>query len=40
MSELGIPEDEIICGALSLGYTKQDNMNPLQRNGNPVIFVK
>lgn len=40
MSELGIPEDEMICGGISLGYSKQINMNPLQRNGNPVIFVK
>jgi len=40
MSELGIPDDEVICGAVSLGYSKQSNMNPLQRNGNPVIFVK
>jgi len=23
-----------------LGYSKQSNMNPLKRNGNPVIFVK
>jgi nitroreductase len=40
MSELGIPKDEMIYGAISLGYSKQSSMNPLQRNGNPVIFVK
>lgn len=40
MSELGIPKDEMICGAISLGYSKQSNMNPLKRSGNPVIFVK
>ena len=40
MSELGISEDEVICGAISLGYSKQSNMNPLQRKGNPMIFVK
>ena len=26
MSELGIPKDEVICGAISLGYSKQSNM--------------
>lgn len=40
MSELGIPEDEIILGSISLGYAKQKNMSPLKRDGNPVIFVK
>lgn len=40
MSKLGIPEDEVILGAVSLGYSKQKNMEPLKRTGNPVIFVK
>jgi nitroreductase len=40
MSELGIPKDEVIYGAISLGYSKQSNMNPLKRNGNSVIYVK
>lgn len=40
MKELGVPEDEIILGAISLGYPKQKSMSPLQRSGNPVIFVR
>lgn len=40
MKELGVPEDEIILGAISLGYPKQKSISPLKRSGNPVIFVR
>ena len=44
MRELGLPEDETICGALALGYpdTKDGlpNRSTLPRTGNPVTWVE
>ena len=44
MRELGLPEDETICGALALGYpdTKDGlpNRSALPRTGNPVTWVE
>ena len=41
--EMGLPEDERIYGALSLGYAKTadglPNRKPLPRSGNPVTWV-
>ena len=44
MEELGLAEDETICGSLALGYaatiTGEPLREPLKRTGNPVTWVK
>lgn len=40
MLELGLRENETICGALALGYSAMGEPAPLQRNGNLVTYVK
>jgi nitroreductase len=40
MRELGMNEDEQICGAVALGYPDQVYSSPLKRTGNAVTFVK
>jgi nitroreductase len=39
MRELGMREDEEVCGALALGYPEKLETEPLPRNGNPVEYV-
>jgi len=40
MSELGLTDDEQICGAVALGYPNQVYTAPLKRAGNAVTIVK
>ena len=42
MNELGLKEDEVICGSLSLGYFDGDinNVRLLERKGNPITYVE
>lgn len=38
--ELGIGEDETICGALSIGYSDQPNLAPVIIRGNRVEYLR
>ncbi|MFC0903603.1 nitroreductase family protein [Clostridium sp. MT-14] len=38
--ELGLRENETICGGLALGYSQTSEMAPLKRTGNVVTYVK
>ena len=40
MRELGLRDDELICGALALCYPDQVFTAPLKRTGNAVTIVK
>ena len=40
LQELGLGEDEIVCGSLALGYSDQKEMPPLERKGNPVTYIR
>ena len=43
LKQLGLKDDEIVCGSLSVGYPKAEsgvpNRNEVKRTGNPVTFV-
>lgn len=38
--QLGLIEDETICGALSLGYKDNQEQIPIKRTGNVITYVK
>lgn len=38
--QLGLKEDETICGALSLGYKDIDEQIPMKRTGNTITYIK
>lgn len=40
MKNLGLAEDETICGALSIGYTNTLNRKETERTGNLVTYIK
>lgn len=40
IKELGIDENHIICGGLSLGYAAYPDLKPLERKGNFVTIIK
>ena len=42
MSKLGLKDDEVICGSLSLGYYDGDynTLGLLERKGNPVTYIE
>jgi len=37
---LGVSEEEVICGALSVGYTEDLQTTPLPRTGNHVTYIR
>ncbi|MDF2803043.1 MAG: nitroreductase [Anaerocolumna sp.] len=39
LKELGLSEDETICGGLALGYADVTPINPVKRIGNPITFI-
>lgn len=39
MRRLGLADDEIICAAVSLGYSAEGEKQPLERTGNKVIYI-
>ena len=39
-SDIGLKDDEIICGALALGFPASDIPAPPEKKGNPVTYVK
>lgn len=40
VKELGIDENQVICGGLSLGYPVHSDLKPLERKGNVVTIIK
>lgn len=40
MLELGLGDDETICGGLSLGYSAINELSPLYHNGNHITYIK
>lgn len=40
IKKLEIPENEIICGGVVLGYAEQSNLITIPRNGNRVTYIK
>ncbi len=42
MNNLGLKDDEIICGALALGYYDGDldSIGLLERKGNPITYIE
>ena len=42
MNQLGLKDDETICGALSLGYYDGDldSVGLLERKGNPITYIE
>ncbi len=38
--QLGLLENETICGGLSLGYAEGEPSSPIKRVGNQVTFIK
>lgn len=40
MRKLGIAQYEQICGAVAFGYADQGVHGPLERTGNPVIYIR
>lgn len=40
LEKLGVGKNEIVCGGLALGYPAHVPSKPLERNGNPVTYIK
>ena len=40
LKNLGLKDEEIICGALVLGYPVEKNLPPRVRKGNDVTYIK
>lgn len=40
LEKLGLPEDETVCGGLSMGYKQDKVTEPLKRRGNSVTFIR
>jgi nitroreductase len=40
MVELGLGDDETICGGLSLGYSAMNELSHLSRTGNNITYIK
>jgi Nitroreductase len=40
LEDLGIAENEVVCGGLVLGYSAQQESAPLERKGNHVTYIK
>ena len=39
LRELGLGEEETVCGALAIGYSAQSEAAPLERFGNPITYI-
>ena len=37
---LGLDENETVCCSLAVGYSAEGEKKPLERKGNPVIYIK
>ncbi len=40
LREAGLQDDEEVCGALALGYAAKPAGEPLERSGNPVVYIR
>jgi nitroreductase len=40
MYQLGLGEEETICGGVALGYSDSQELQPLQRTGNTITYIK